>query len=1245
VQELLKGLDDEQKKAVSLNANAVVAAGAGSGKTKVLASRYAWLVMEKNLKPEEILTLTFTNKAVNEMYSRIYRYLLEQGEARTKDALKNFHKARINTLDSFSKNIAKTAAPRYGISPDFKSDETALRDHAREAALCFILDHREASAIRTLLADHKIRTLAEEIFAGFVLKHSPISSPLKLAENLLVQKAEILRVWKLKSRQLMETTAHIVEELHTLAGLKKSINLTKSLGEILLQNPPPALPDITPLLERTLQQTEAAADKSRDEDLPAAAIRQGIKKIFDYYSSLVECKPPSNYGEVYVPLLESFRLLKGKNEDGLYHELESIANYALNYGFCLNMSGLIEKFQNNFNAKKRETGLLSFNDIAHLAVDALKEHPDIRKVYKDSLKMIMVDEFQDNNALQRDLIYLLAENRDRTDKGIAAPAELEKDRMFFVGDEKQSIYLFRGADVSVFRSLGKDLLGTGFKPETSLPLEHDRVELLYNYRSRPALIAAFNHIFEKIFLPADSDAPAYEAKYSCIKPPLIKDEDDEDSGNSACLAHFCFLNEEELPAGDTEGLKTQDLEAVFIAEKIRDMVRGKEKIPRRAQMGIEWTECAWDDFAVLQRSYRHQGKLEKYFREFGVPYKTDRPSGLFNEAPVQDLCSYLRLLVYPEDRIAYAALIRSPFTCLSDLSLAVCMLAAEKKLAVNENVKTPEPFDEENEPLIPEEDRELYRRARERYRYFREASRTFPVTELLAKLWYEEGYRCETLWPESAQADESLFDLFFSLASECDSRGKSLADFIEYLEDLMNREEKPDDKDIPGEGSGGVRITSIHKSKGLEFPVVFIFDSTNSGNLKSSAKLVNFHEKYGLILDIPQAEELPLGGNYFRKVFLDEEKAKNTAELRRLLYVAMTRAEYRLFLTFTLPRQIKPEKKEWDAAGEEFNRETINRRLIQLDERSEGKGDTFLKLLQGILPDCPPSLCSIETIPILSRAEISKRAAAESAKAKRRYGFSGKREAALAAIDAYEKAEILPVGKARPISYPASKLTGGRDQGFGIRDKGSGIRDQGHCPLVVSTKTQVPSPQSPVPIKLEPLLEKAALGPMDFGSLVHAVLESRFKGEPCLVSPGILSRMGEEKALQSLLDIAEAMADGFLSSELGIRCKASAYREPEFSIVTSVEMEGKPVAITGQIDLIFMEEDEVVVVDFKTDSLEQPEDHYAQLAAYYQAAADIFCKPVSVWLFYLRSGRAVNVSKEVKSIFPGGNIIHDWRGT
>ena len=1181
---LLHGLDEEQKKAVTMETNGIAAAGAGSGKTRVLASRYAWLVTEKNLDPEEILTLTFTNKAVSEMYSRIYRYLLEQascGNEKAAKALTNFHKARISTLDAFSAGIARSAAARYGINPDFTSDDAGLRELAGEAALRFVLDHREDPAIREFMVDNKIRKIAKEIFASFVIRHSPISSPLDLDKNLSMQKEMIGKLWREKVGQLEKLTGCIIDALHTLAGVNKSIGFTVSLGEILLKSPLPTVPDISSLLDNA-----GVPGAEGDDNLTSSKIRQQLKEYFDYYSTLASVRLPGRFGEAYTPVVEYFRALKSK--DGLYQELESLANYACGFGICAGIFRLLKEFQNEFNIKKREAGLLSFNDIACLALDALKDHPDIRKVYKDVYRMIMIDEFQDNNALQRDLVYLLAENPGRTDKGIPSPGELEQNRMFFVGDEKQSIYLFRGADVAVFRSLGRNR-------DSSSDPSWENIELNHNYRSRPGLIAAFNHIFSRVFLTPGPDVPDYEAAYSGIKPPESSAVDKQP------LAHFCFLNSDELPGSGSEGIKSHDLEAAFIAEKIRDMVRNGEKIPRRTDEGIKWESCSWSDFAVLERYYTHQSSLEKYFREFGIPYTTDRPSGLFNDAPILDLRAFLRLIVYPEDRIAYAALIRSPFMRLSDKSLAVCMLSVNtaglSKPGVNTPGKSPELFAEENESLIPEEDLELYRRARERYRSACEASRALPITELITKLWYEEGYRYETLWTEQAQVYENLFDLFFSLACDAEARGKSLADFIEYLDDVMDRKEKPDDRDIPGEGEAGVRIMSIHKSKGLEFPVVFIFDCTNSDNSGNNPGLLCYHAQYGVILNLPHAEELPLGGNFFRKITGEEEDSKEAAELRRLLYVAMTRAEYKLFLTFTLPSQTKEEKKEWDMETAVFDEDTIRRRLLQLEEK-DLSSKTFLTLLGPVLPECPASLCTLEAIPALFRAEISKRAGAEKKK-------NSQRESALEAAPFYKNAQIIESTESGPMSLNASKMRYAKASGE-FRDSDETEEDR--------------------------LFEKAGLGPADFGSLVHAVLEAQLTGQPCNVPPRIRSRLDEENAFNKLMASAEIMAGGFLASDLGKRWAAAGRRETEFPIITSAAVEGKTIAIMGQIDLLFEEEDKVVVVDFKTDRNENPEDHYGQLAAYCRAAGDIFGKSASVWLFYLRSGRAVDVTEAIKSL-------------
>jgi ATP-dependent helicase/nuclease subunit A len=833
---ILAELDREQRRAATAETNAVVAAGAGSGKTKVLAARYAWLVMEKKIPVDQILTLTFTNKAVSEMYSRIYGLLgAERDNPEARRGIANFHQARISTLDAFCGQVARSAARRYGLGPGFTSDEAGVRELAMEASLPFVLEHRENPSLQLLLSSKKIKTVAEELFAETVLRHSPLSKPLDFSAFIKIQNDELLREWRVKSAAAAELAGLIKAELEGAA--KKSGAVYENLQRA-LQKPLPPAPDLEPLL---------------GEGRETGELRKEITAYFECINRLKSVSLRGKAPEGLAGAVEGIKTLR----DPLSGELESIANMALQSGIARAVFPLVEEFQNRFNRKKREAGILTFNDIAHLAVDALSRYPDIRQVYKDAYRAIMIDEFQDNNGLQRDLIFLLAEKPERRDRGVPGPGELSPDKMFFVGDEKQSIYRFRGADVSVFRRLARDLAGGGAEGSGGLSLVH-------NYRSRPILIEAFNRIFggsgpgqpglspqPGVFLPEGPELADFEAAYSRLRSP--GELGAEDLKNPP--VHFCFLDRgglaKEAPPGG-RGLEAEELEAAFIAGKIREMVEGAYPVPVREKGETGVRPCGYGDFAILERSYRRQGTLEKQCKLFGVPFNADRPAGLFNDAPINDLYHLLRLLAYPQDRLSYAALIRSPFTRLGDLTLTVCML----------NHRDPEtglprrPFDEALDGIVPPEERERYREARRRFEALVEAARTLSLTGLLTKLWFDEGCRYETLWSAPAQVYGELFDLFFEIARQCAEGGKALPDFIDYLAGLISQEERAGDLEVPAEEETGVRIMSVHKSKGLEFPVVFVYGSGGRGAKQTNTESFFFSEQWGITLNLPPAEEL-----------------------------------------------------------------------------------------------------------------------------------------------------------------------------------------------------------------------------------------------------------------------------------------------------------------------------------------------------------------------------------------------------
>ncbi|MDR2182029.1 MAG: UvrD-helicase domain-containing protein, partial [Treponema sp.] len=869
------GLDEEQLAAVYADSNTVVSAGAGSGKTRVLAARYGRFILEGVCKVDEILTITFTNKAANEMYSRIYRLLA--GAARSNDnareALANFHRASIFTLDHFCAVVARSASRRFGISPGFTSDEGAVRDLARSLALRFVLDKRNDSALQQLVAEHKIRAAADKLFADPVLAHSPLSRPLDFEHFARLQKNELLARWKTKTGEL----SLLLEEMRGRYGGTKLFDTLDPLMKRV-----PAVPDI----EGLFNSAGSAGEKVRGE----------IGAFFAFLSGLCDLsvKKDERQTASYQIVQQHYRRIKGDRQNpGLRSELEAIANPALQWDTLLGVFSLIAEYQKALNQKKREAGMLTFTDIAHLAVDALIRFPDIRSLYKNTYKKIMIDEFQDNNSLQRDLVYLLAENETRCGGGVPAPGDLCPGKVFFVGDEKQSIYRFRGADVSVFRRLSRDIGGA--------------LALGRNYRSHPDLIRAFNRIFgglraegdtpldDSVFPPAECaehsaegrpSPPDYEASYRWTKSG-------EGWGESAPRLHFAFFDEDRMSGDDP--LKGPDYEAAYAAAAIRNLVRGKRLI--RDKKTNSTRPCTYGDIAVLQRSYTNQHALEKQFKLFDIPFFTDRPAALMHDAPVNDMWSLLKLLVYPKDRIAYAALLRSPFVRLSEEALTLCLLHGG------------DIFDPAAENDMGSEDLIRYRAGRKLYEELLDDCRELPVSGLITKLWYDKGYRFETLWLPESQPYGELYDLFFEAAHSLEKRGKSLVDFLDYLEALASREEKPDDLELPGEEDSGVRILSIHRCKGLEFPVVFLYGCGVRENMNTGGALTLYTERWGLTLRLPQAAELAQGGDYFLDAEKKENQLKTIAELRRLLYVAMTRAESELFVTACMAGQNEEEKK------------------------------------------------------------------------------------------------------------------------------------------------------------------------------------------------------------------------------------------------------------------------------------------------------------------------------------------------
>jgi ATP-dependent exoDNAse (exonuclease V) beta subunit len=324
----------------------------------------------------------------------------------------------------------------------------------------------------------------------------------------------------------------------------------------------------------------------------------------------------------------------------------------------------------------------------------------------------------------------------------------------------------------------------------------------------------------------------------------------------------------------------------------------------------------------------------------------------------------------------------------------------------------------------------------------------------------------------------------------------------------------------------------------------------------------------------------------------------------------MTRAEAALFITASLPEQTQGEREEADPADAKGPEDFIRTRLAQLGAKGTGGPQSFLDLLLPALNSRENPPFSIEAIPVLSREELRRRA-----------GSAGNRQVAgtaaamLAAAERaaplYAGAEAVPPPPEAAAPVPASSLR--------------------YTGPVSAALEAAPAAASAEDAALDRLLKQSGLDSAEFGSIAHGFIEARFRNRPPGIPPRLLAKAAEGR-WDALGARAQAMADRFFASELGRLSLAAPYREAEFPVLTFWGDKGAPLPISGQIDLLFESAGTMHVADFKTDRAEAPAEHLAQLAVYGRAVADIFGKPVRCWLFYLRSGRAVELTASLDRV-------------
>ncbi|GBU27855.1 hypothetical protein R84B8_01398 [Treponema sp. R8-4-B8] len=1202
----IKQLNEEQKKAAFCEENAVVAAGAGSGKTMVLAHRFAWLLTEKDYKVDEILTLTFTKKAAAQMFKRIYSILSQIAQEengvksqRAQKAIDDFIRARIQTLDSYSTSIVKQCAPRYGIKPDFQIDQQRCYNIALEVSYPFFITHRHHPAVKRLYSGNRPNNIVHNIFADILFNYSLIDRPRDFLSDLNYQFSVLCSQWDdyiKKIRKLLDEIKRDVGEDNALLPILVPVIEKKENKNIYI----PWSADIQKYFNQ-LQNTPVESVIEEAESHPLH------KSFFNFLFFLHTLKTLSLRGgkKSDNPVKENINLLRD-----IYDSFSALTISCMQAGFIISIMSLLSRLQKRYLEMKRTEGVLTFRDVASLSRTILIEQTDIRRSEKDAIKSIMIDEFQDNNELQKDILFLLAERPNKLNKGVPPAEDLCKGKLFFVGDEKQSVYFFRGADVSVFRKL-KEEIKSGYLP------------LKTNYRSSSGLIGAFNAIFGGIYSESNEKTPSvkynsvfarsktlplYEAEYA----PLIA------GGSGGGNLTLCILNKK-TDAVEDDRLSADDNEARFVAEKIKQLLSEKYQP---------------DDIAILFRKRSTQHFYEKHLRTLGIPYACEDINDLFYGGPVNDILSVLRLAAHPMDKAAYAETLRSPFAGLSISGTAACLSV------YGETPNDSQPFDDKPLDFLDAADKEKYLCGKNVYLSICEKAKVKNISELVSELWYNEGYRYETEWNPQTSVYRELFDYLFHLAANADAENQGLASFTDSMIELRDSGERLSDIEIPLERKSAVHITTIHKSKGLEFPVVFICSCGKKSQVDNCDD-VYLSDTAGLVFSPPPPLECrSISGkrkNFFWEQANEETKRKRTAELRRLLYVAMTRAEKELYITGSLNIDDKEKTDDFSLALKRHIEEQCEGKENYIEGDSILNNDTIFGLLLPSIASYIPndglkkasSFFNLEEIQPLTEEDLKKQETCL-------YGITndqnGLNEFFKKVSPFYERKEILKTLFMRKNHITPVSLKKNEEENKEIEGKELPVKEEFSGVKSKDVFRKVDSILSRFSQSDDESSEKFNSG--SFGTIAHICVEALLEKTE-IVIPSNISGLLNEDELNILLEAGNKLARRFVASPLGKIAQTAKLRESEFPFRTLLKSkEGKEIFINGTVDLFFVDKDAVHIVDFKTDNTEKPWEHTAQMACYYQAISNLFAAPIKkecrIWLYYLRTEHAVEMTDRVK---------------
>jgi ATP-dependent helicase/nuclease subunit A len=1090
-------LTPHQQKVLDTEGHLALTANAGSGKTFVLARKYLSALIKENLEISNIAAITFTEKAASELYSKISSLIddqiKEEVDFQIKKRLEIIRRqlisANISTIHSFCIDILRS----YPVEAKLDARFIPIDENLSSELIELSVEEMIQSAFNNPLIVEDLKYLIR-IFSSKARLEKELIKLIKDRKNVFVVKKNIY------SKTLNEITDHFekifeetfqsiwqgkkkifiegLSEINSVVLSKDSSNQIALEVKVLLSNLENCVD--TFLIIETLNKIKSLAFTDKYQ------VRKAKYLSGDLGESL---QLQINFGNQFINEFKNvINIINPKESE---QELAKFGSIVIN---------LFDSAMENYELRKRAEGYIDYEDIL-LHTKILLENEDVQKSLNEKYKFILVDEFQDTNEIQYEIFLPILDY-------------LKKGKLFIVGDEKQSIYKFRDAEIEIFNLTRDDI--------KSKSGQNNLLVLPDSFRMTPAICTFCNHVFQKLFSDPNElygEVPATD---------LVCARDDVNKGKVELLINrISELSKE----SDEEELVAKKILALVIKDRY-----------------------SFKDICILVRKRKHFKELEQVFLEYKIPYTIAGGRGFYQRQTISDIFNYLSFLADENNSAALIGILRSPFFSISDSILFEISLQKVNSYWKKFNNYVESTGNYQFVIKILNENLAL--------------CNSIELPQLLNKIITDRDYLSILINREDGIQEAANIDKLISIARNFNAKGfRNLYDFISNLKESISGIEDEAQAAISNQ-SNSVQMMTIHQAKGLEFPIVFLFktsDQGQSGSVKAGQIQVN--KKFGLLAKIPLhqnfTEDFIAAPIVTQHNFIEEKK--NNAELKRLLYVALTRAKNELYISASLePEKTLVKDSFIKLLGEGLENDFSGKELLIKNKLN------YLKKDNGSYKTISEEI----VLPIPITSEIAEVLNLPEAEMKSENVF----ESGIQKIQSGEKEEIISATKVSLYNQCPLKYYLTYEFGFGKLNSERLSRRRlasNKYQIIVDEETEIDDRIIESDINLSKDYDSAF-----YGTTVHKILEQE-------ISPDKLADYLSE------INIDGGDIQSKLRNDLERYFESNFYKEinalKKYKNELEIYVKENEYYLHGIVDKLILDDNKIRIVDYKTDDIKQNE--------------------------------------------------------